>query len=95
MLGALKISYTDGTDVKVTAKGVDAITFERKYDKAVSAAFGDSMRLEYLWYIAYAAFVRETKNDIEFDAWAESVESVASEDEAARPSSKRGRTSSQ
>jgi len=78
MLGTLRVTYTDGNTVEGESRPVDAIRFERQFNKPVSEAFGDNgMRLEYLWYFGFEVVKREQPNDPgTFDQWIEQVQSV-------------------
>jgi hypothetical protein len=83
----LTVKYDDGKTADVTAKGVDFIDFERKYDRGITSVFGDGMRLEYLWYLAHAALCRKNGETRPFDEWAATVEAVESEEAETSPSS--------
>lgn len=93
MLGRLKVVYEDGTEVEVQTKPVDGIRFERQFQRPVTDAFGDSMRMEYLWFFAWSAAWRDAGETREFDDWVNAVVTVEMAGEK-RPPSKRARTSS-
>jgi hypothetical protein len=94
MIGKLTITYEDDTTVDVETKAIDAIRFERAYNQSVSAAVGEKMRMEHLWYFAYAALKRAGGTTLEFDDWAETVALVGVTESEAPPSSDEGPTPS-
>ena len=78
---ALHVEYSDGSGVDVDATAPDLIAFERNFDKPFSA-FGESVRLEYLLWLAWYAIKRRNKTELDFDPWSETVDSIVIGDTA-------------
>lgn len=78
---ALHVEYSDGSGVDVDATAPDLIAFERNFDKPFSA-FVESVRLEYLLWLAWYAIKRRNKTELDFDPWSETVDSIVIGDTA-------------
>ena len=72
---ALKVTYTDGREQAVLVSAPDLIGFERHYDKPMTII--GTGRIEYLWWVAWHATKRKSLTDLDFDAWIETVDTVA------------------
>lgn len=74
----LKVEYVDGTIERALCTGADSITFERTYDLGMDQV---GKRLEYVWFLAWAALTRTGKVTRTFEEWLPTVEGVG-DDEA-------------
>ena len=75
----LKVDYVDGTIVRALCTGADSIAFERAYDLATDQV---GKRLEYVWFLAWAALTRTGKVTRTFEEWLPTVEGVGDDEEA-------------
>ena len=75
----LKVEYADGTVVRALCTGADSITFERTYDLGTDQV---GKRLEYVWFLAWAALTRTGKVRRTFEEWLPTVEGVGDDEEA-------------
>ena len=75
----LKVEYADGTVVRALCTGADSITFERTYDLGTDQV---GRRLEYVWFLAWAALTRTGKVNRTFEEWLPTVEGVGDDEEA-------------
>jgi hypothetical protein len=76
MLPPIKfIATTAGAVLEAEARDIDAIRFERQFDKPAPAAMMEG-RLEYMSYLAYLAVKRVHKLDVEFDDWVEALDDL-------------------
>ena len=75
----LKVEYVDGTVERALCTGADSITFERTYDLGMDQV---GKRLEYVWFLAWAALTRTGKVTCTFDEWLPTVEGVGDDEEA-------------
>ena len=73
---ALKVQYDDGSGVDVDATAPDLIAFERNFDKPFTV-FADSLRLEYLVWLAWHTLKRQGKTSLEFDPWVDTVGGIS------------------
>lgn len=78
---ALKVSYSDGREQKVTATAPDILAFERTYDLPMTTI--TSGRMEYIWWITWHASKRLSLTSLEFEAWIETIDSVTDAEDAA------------
>jgi hypothetical protein len=76
----LKVEYADGTVVRALCTGADSITFERTYDLGTDQV---GKRLEYVWFLAWAALTRTGKVSRTFEDWLPTVEGVGDDEESA------------
>lgn len=72
---ALKVTYADGREQAVMVSAPDLIGFERSYDKPMTVI--GTGRIEYLWWVAWHATKRKALTDLDFEAWIETVDTVA------------------
>jgi hypothetical protein len=75
----LKVEYVDGTVERALCTGADSITFERTYDLGTDQV---GKRLEYVWFLAWAALTRTGKVTQTFEEWLPTVEGVGDDEEA-------------
>ena len=75
----LKVEYVDGTVVRALCTGADSITFERTYDLGTDQV---GKRLEYVWFLAWAALTRTGKVRRTFEEWLPTVEGVGDDEES-------------
>ena len=75
----LKVEYVDGTVARALCTGADSITFERTYDLGTDQV---GKRLEYVWFLAWAALTRTGKVNRTFEEWLPTVEGVGDDEEA-------------
>lgn len=75
---ALQVTYEDERTEAVMATAVDAIAFEREYDKPIAAL--NTGRMEYMWYIGWHALKRTKKTDLPFDVWLDTVVELKDEE---------------
>jgi len=71
----LHVDYEDGSGVDVVASAPDLIAFERKFDMAMSA-FGNSVRVEWMLWLAWTTLTRKRLVGSEFDTWSETVDGI-------------------
>ena len=74
----LKVEYVDGTVARALCTGADSITFERTYDLGTDQV---GKRLEYVWFLAWAALTRTGKVRRTFEEWLPTVEGVGDDEE--------------
>lgn len=68
---------TTGQDARTVKIGpADIIHFERKFGVGVSQFSGDTMRYEWLAFLAWAALRREKATTLEFDPWVDTIEEL-------------------
>ena len=75
----LKVEYVDGTVARALCTGADSITFERTYDLGTDQV---GKRLEYVWFLAWAALTRTGKVRRTFEEWLPTVEGVGDDEES-------------
>ncbi len=75
----LKVEYVDGTIVRALCTGADSITFERTYDLGTDQV---GKRLEYVWFLAWAALTRTGKVTRTFEEWLPTVEGVGDDEDS-------------
>ena len=75
----LKVEYVDGTIVRPLCTGADSITFERTYDLGTDQV---GKRLEYVWFLAWAALTRTGKVTRTFEEWLPTVEGVGDDEDS-------------
>ena len=75
----LKVEYVDGTVERALCTGADSITFERTYDLGTDQV---GKRLEYVWFLAWAALTRTGKVTRTFEQWLPTVEGVGDDEDS-------------
>jgi hypothetical protein len=71
----LQINFVDGTTDKVLVVAIDQIRFESNFNISI-AKLGTEMMLTHLYWMAWQVQHRTKKTALEFEVWAESVDSV-------------------
>lgn len=72
----LDIKLVDGNSVAVTAVASDFVAWEGKFDLSV-ARFNQEMKLTHLLFLGWHSLKRTKQTELEFDAWVDTVDSVA------------------
>lgn len=72
--------FTSGDKKTVICNAADMIAFEEHFDKSVSALSKDP-RLTYMVFLAWHAEKRTKATDLEFEAWAETIEDIGETDD--------------
>ena len=75
----LKVQYVDGTVARALCTGADSIAFERTYDLGMDQV---GKRLEYVWFLAWAAVTRTGKVHRPFEEWLPTVEGVGDDEDS-------------
>jgi hypothetical protein len=71
----LQIDFVDGSTTEVTVVAIDQIKFESNFNLSISK-LGQEMMLTHLYWLAWHVLKRTNKTALEFEAWAETVDSV-------------------
>lgn len=71
----LQINFVDGTTADVSAVAIDQIRFESHFNVSL-AKLANDMMLTHIYWLAWQASIRTSKTALEFEAWAETVDSV-------------------
>jgi len=71
----LRIEYTTGEPVEISATAPDLVAFENKFDLSI-VKLETEMKITHLLFLAWHALTRKKLTDKDFDAWVEFVESV-------------------
>ena len=72
----IAITYLDGRVVEFDGKGRLWIDFENKFDMSIMELM-DKIRMSHFWWLGYHAAKMENKHGgVEFDAWADGVDTV-------------------
>jgi len=77
----LHIGYEDGSGVDVIASAPDLIAFERQFDIPMSS-FGESVRVEWMMWLAWTSLTRKHLTKLAFDPWSETVDDIVFGDAA-------------
>lgn len=64
---------------KITVGPSDLIKFERQYGVGVTQFGADTLRYEWLAFLAWTALRREKDTTLEFDAWIDTLEELTPE----------------
>jgi len=73
----LHVDYVGSASREIVANAADMVAFETKFDVSV-AALGESPKLSYLFFIAYASEKRTGYTKDTFENWLNTVELVTS-----------------
>lgn len=71
-MNPLKVTYLDGREFEVTPTPGDIVRFERHFGVA-AAELGSSMRLEHMYFIAWAGLKRLGVEGDDFEAFLDTV----------------------
>lgn len=71
----LQIDFVDGSTAEVSAVAIDQIKFESHFNISLSKLATDGM-LTHLYWLAWQAQNRTGGTTLDFEAWAETVDSV-------------------
>ena len=71
----LRILFTAGNSKEITCSASDLVKFEEKFNMSV-ARIQEDVRITHLLFLAWASETRTKATALDFDAWAETVESV-------------------
>lgn len=75
----LRIEYADGRIDRVMCIGADSVAFERQYDRSSDEV---GKRLEYIWFVGWAALKREGRTGLDFESWILTVGQVGDDEMA-------------
>jgi hypothetical protein len=71
----LQINFVDGSTVEVSAVAIDQIKFESHFDISLSKIASEA-KLTHIYWLAWQAQTRMKATSLEFEPWAETVDSV-------------------
>lgn len=71
----LQIDFVDGSTAEVIVVAIDQIKFESNFNLSISK-LGSEMMLTHLYWLAWHVQKRTNKTALDFEAWAETVDSV-------------------
>ena len=71
----LQINFVDGTTADVSAVAIDQIRFESHFSVSL-AKLANDMMLTHIYWLAWQVQTRLNETKLDFEAWAETVESV-------------------
>lgn len=71
----LQIEFVDGTTADVSAVAIDQIKFESHFDISLSK-IADQAKLTHIYWLAWQVQTRLNETKLDFEAWAETVDSV-------------------
>lgn len=75
----LKVEYTNGEKLEVAASAIDLMRFEEKYELSV-VRLDKEIKLSHLMFLAWTSLQRQKLTKLDFDAWAETIESIGLSD---------------
>ena len=76
----LEVEYTTREKVNVTASAVDLMKFEEEYGLSI-ARLDKEIKLTHLMFLAWTSLHRQNLTKLEFDKWAETVETIGLSDQ--------------
>lgn len=71
----LQINFVDGTAAEVSAVAIDQIKFESHFDLSLAKLSSD-MKITHIYWLAWQVQSRLKATALEFEPWAETVDSV-------------------
>lgn len=71
----LQINFVDGTTAEVSAVAIDQIRFESHFNISLSKIASEA-RLTHIYWLAWQAQNRTGATKLEFEPWAETVDTV-------------------
>lgn len=82
----LDVVMRDGNTVPVMIGPKVQVEFEREFAMGIAKAFGEDMRMEHVYWLAWRAMRHVQKTSLDFDGWLDQVADVEmDEGEAATP----------
>jgi hypothetical protein len=75
----LEVEYTSGEKVEVAASAVDLMRFEDKFELSI-VRLDKEVKLSHLMFLAWTSLSRQKQTKLDFDAWAETVETIGLSD---------------
>ena len=71
----LEVEYHSGEKVEAVASAIDLMKFEEKFELSI-VKLEKEIKLSHLMFLAWTSLKRQDKTKLEFDAWAETVETI-------------------
>ena len=71
----LQINFVDGSTADVSAVAIDQIRFESHFDISLSK-IAEQAKLTHIYWLAWQVQTRLNETQLDFEAWATTVESV-------------------
>lgn len=71
----LLLTYADGNAKELTAKAVDLVAFESRFDLSI-ARLENNIRMTHLFFLAWHVEHRTGATKDEFEKWLETVETI-------------------
>lgn len=71
----LQINFVDGSTAEISAVAIDQIKFESHFSLSL-AKLATEMMLTHLYWLAWQAATRTKLTTLEFEPWAETVDSI-------------------
>ena len=81
----MDVLMTSGDKVPVIVTPKAQVEFERHYKLGIANAFGDDMRMEYIYFLAWKAMVHIGRTTKSFDDWLDDVEDIEMAEDDAVP----------
>lgn len=75
----LEVEYTSGEKIEVAASAVDLMRFEDKFELSI-VRLDKEVKLSHLMFLAWTSLHRQKQTKLDFDAWAETVETIGLSD---------------
>lgn len=71
----LEVEYGTGEKVAVTASAIDLMRFEEKFELSI-VRLDKEVKLSHLMFLAWTSLHRQKTTKLEFEPWAETVETI-------------------
>jgi hypothetical protein len=71
----LEVEYATGEKAEVTASAIDLMRFEEKFELSI-VRLDKEVKLSHLMFLAWTSLNRKKETKLEFEPWAETVESI-------------------
>jgi hypothetical protein len=71
----LEVEYATGEKVEVAASAIDLMKFEEKYELSV-VRLDKEIKLSHLMFLAWTSLHRQKLTKLDFEPWAESIETI-------------------
>lgn len=71
----LEVEYNSGEKVEVAASAVDLMKFEDKFELSI-VRLDKEVKLSHLMFLAWTSLNRQKQTKLDFEAWAETVETI-------------------